>query len=98
MAAKATPKKNLSAIKKVRQSEKKRLRNQSVETSIKTHTKKIEAALAEKNKEGIDDMVKRTITLIDKAASKGIIHKNTASRRISRITKKVGSAFSGANS
>ncbi len=98
MAAKAAPKKNLSAIKKVRQAEKRKLRNQSMETGIKTQTKKIEAALPEKNKEELDGMVKKTISLIDKAASKGIIHKNTASRRISRITKKVSSALGGTNS
>ena len=94
MPAKPAPKKNLSALKKVRQSEKHRLRNQSVETSIKTYTKKLEVLLeSTKNKEEIDGLLKRTIGLINSAASKGAIHRNTASRRISRIAKKVQSAL-----
>lgn len=94
MPAKPAPKKNLSALKRVRQAEKRRLRNQSVETSIRTHTKKVESLLASKNKEELEGMLKRTIGLINRAASKGIIHRNTASRRISRITRKVNTALS----
>jgi small subunit ribosomal protein S20 len=94
LAAKSAPKKNLSAIKKVRQAEKHKMHNQAVETSIKTHTKKLEAALSSKNKGEVDTVAKKTISMINKAASKGIIHKNTASRKISRIAKKVSTAFS----
>jgi small subunit ribosomal protein S20 len=86
--AKAAPKKNLSALKKTRQDEKRKQRNQSVKTGIKTTTKRLEAAVASKSKEDTAASLKEAIKTIDKAASKGVIHKNTASRRISRLTKK----------
>lgn len=93
MAGKAAPKKDLSTIKRVRQAEKHRLRNQSVETKIKTYITKLEAALPSKDKEGINKILNETIKVISSAASKGIIHKNTASRKISRVTKKVNAAI-----
>ncbi len=93
MAGKAAPKKNLSTLKRVRQAEKHRLRNQSVETKVKTYITKLEAALPSKDKEGINKILNEAIKVINSAASKGIIHKNTASRKISRITKKVNAAL-----
>lgn len=93
MAGKAAPKKNLSALKRVRQAEKRRLRNQSTKTKIKTYITKLEAALPSKDKEVINKILNETIKIISSAASKGIIHKNTASRKISRITKKVNAAI-----
>lgn len=89
MAGKPAPKKNLSAIKRIRQSEKHELRNQSMKTKMKTYIKRLEAAMPSKNKEDIDKILRETIAVISSAASKGIIHKNTASRKISRITKQV---------
>lgn len=93
MAGKVAPKKDLSTLKRVRQSEKHRLRNQSVETKIKTYITKLDAALPSKDKEGINKILNETIKVISSAASKGIIHKNTASRKISRITKRVNAAL-----
>ncbi len=93
MATKPAPKKNLSALKRSRQSEKRQLRNQSGETEIKTYIKKLEAALSSKDKEVANKTLRETIKVINSAASKGIIHKNAASRRISRVTKKVNTAF-----
>ncbi|MEW6739291.1 MAG: 30S ribosomal protein S20 [Nitrospirota bacterium] len=93
MAGKAAPKKDLSTLKRVRQAEKHGLRNQSVETKVKTYITKLDAALPSKDKEGINKILNETIKVISSAASKGIIHKNTASRKISRITKKVNAAL-----
>ncbi|HEX8949977.1 MAG TPA: 30S ribosomal protein S20 [Dissulfurispiraceae bacterium] len=91
--AKSAPKKNLSAEKRVRQAGKRQLHNQSVETAIKTHTKKLETAMSSgKGKDEIDAIVKKASSVINKAASKGIIHKNTASRKISRITRKANTS------
>lgn len=87
MAAKAAPKKNLSALKRARQAEELRLKNRSVKTSIKTMTKKVEAAATGKDKDAIQLALAEAKTVISKAASKGIIHKNTASRKISRLSK-----------
>lgn len=96
MVAKPAPKKNLSGLKRARQSDKRMLRNQSVETEIRTYTKKIEAALSTKNKEEIQKIMKEATKVISSAASKGVIHRNTASRRISRIARKVNAALTAA--
>ena len=87
MAGKSAPKKNLSALKRVRQSEENRLRNKAVRTAIKTVTKKVEAAVGSKDKEGIKGLLIEAESLISKAATKGVIHRNTASRRISRLAR-----------
>ncbi|MCL4457883.1 MAG: 30S ribosomal protein S20 [Nitrospirae bacterium] len=94
MAGKAAPKKDLSTLKRARQAEKLSLRNQSMQTKIKTYIAKLEAALPEKNKENIDNLLKAAVKVVSSAASKGIIHKNTASRKISRITKKANASLS----
>ncbi|MCL4536745.1 MAG: 30S ribosomal protein S20 [Nitrospirae bacterium] len=94
MAGKAAPKKDLSTLKRARQAEKHGLRNQSAKTKIKTFITKLETALPSKNKDDIDKILKETIKTINSAASKGIIHKNTASRKISRITTKANAALS----
>lgn len=93
MAGKAAPKKDLSTLKRVRQAEKRRLRNQSMETKIKTYITKLETALPSKNADNLNQILKESIKVISSAASKGVIYKNTASRKISRITKKVNAAL-----
>jgi small subunit ribosomal protein S20 len=82
-------KKNKSAIKKARQSEEKRLRNSHVKSTMKTRIKKVMVAMETKAVENLDSIFKSAISYINKAASKGVIHKNNASRKVSRITKKV---------
>lgn len=89
MPAKARPKKNLSAMKRARQAVKRNLRNTSVLSSIKTVLKKVDEAIASGNREDAGKALLRAVTALNKAASKGVIHDNTASRKISRLTKKV---------
>ncbi len=89
MPAKARPKKNLSAMKRARQAVKRNLRNTSVLSSVKTVLKKVEEAIASGNREDAGKALLRAVTTLNKAASKGVIHDNTASRKISRLTKKV---------
>ncbi len=77
-----------SQIKRNRQNEKRRLANKAVRSEMKTRTKRVEAAVDA----GSDDTVELTrlaTQRIDKAASKGVIHKNQAARRKSRLMKKV---------
>lgn len=93
MPAKAKPKKNLSALKRVRQAEKQNIRNKAVRSSIKTTVKKVESAIASGNKEVADKALIEAARTIKKAVSKGAIHKNTASRKISRLTRKVNTLF-----
>jgi small subunit ribosomal protein S20 len=89
LPAKAKPKKNLSAMKRARQAVKRNLRNTSVLSSVKTIIKKVEEAIASGNREDAGKALLKVVTALNKAASKGVIHNNTASRKISRLTKKV---------
>lgn len=78
-----------SAEKRSRQNEKRRVRNTSVKSSIKTHVKSVLSATETKDKKGSETVLAAAIPAISKAASKGVFHKKTASRKISRLTKKV---------
>jgi len=89
LPAKARPKKNLSAIKRARQAVKNNLRNKAVSSAVKTVLKKVESAIASGNREDAGKALIEAIRTLNKAASKSVIHKNTASRNISRLTKKV---------
>lgn len=82
-------KKNKSAIKRALQSEKNRLRNAHVKSTMKTNIKKVLVALEAKEKDEVQATYKAAVRYIDKAASKGVIHKNSAARRVSRLSKKV---------
>ncbi len=82
-------KKGISVLKRVRQSKKRRMRNRAVKSKISTLTKKLEEALTKND--GPEDAVKylRDVTReLDKASSKGILHRKTTSRQISRLSKK----------
>ncbi|MDO4554706.1 MAG: 30S ribosomal protein S20 [Lachnospiraceae bacterium] len=78
-----------SAKKRIKVIETKTLRNKMIKTKIKTYIKKLEAAIAAGDKELANERLTATISEISKAASKGIFHKNTAARKISRLTKAV---------
>ena len=83
MANKKKKKKRISVI------EKKTLRNKMIKSKVKTCIKKVEAAIAQNDKEAASAALQVAISEISKAASKGIYHKNTASRKIGRLTKAV---------
>ncbi|MCX5717537.1 MAG: 30S ribosomal protein S20 [Nitrospirae bacterium] len=87
MPAKAAKKKNLSAIKRTRQAERRKLRNASIRSKIKTVSKRIEEAITEKNQEDVKKFLREIIRTVNSAVSKGVLHKNTASRKISRLSK-----------
>ena len=87
MPAKAAKKKNLSAIKRTRQAQKRNLRNASIRSKIKTVSKRIEEAITEKNQENVKKFLREIIRTVNSAVSKGVLHKNTASRKISRLSK-----------
>lgn len=89
MAAKSAPKKNLSALKRDRQTEKRNERNRTERTKIKSVVKAVEASVKASEKETSISALQKAIKTISSASSKGIIHKNNASRKISRLTKKV---------
>lgn len=78
-----------SALKRDRQNKKRRMRNQIIKSMVKTSTKKLLTAIEEKKIEDAQTLLKNAIKMISKASSKGVFHKRKASRKISRLTKKV---------
>lgn len=78
-----------SALKRAKQSEEQRVRNRSRKTRMKNVIRGLEEVLAEKSPEKAAEELKKAVSVIEKTASKGVIHKNTASRKISRLTKRV---------
>ncbi len=80
-----------SAKKRILVIETKTLRNKMIKSKIKTLVKKVEAAVAASDKAAASAALKEAVVAIDKAAAKGVYHKNTAARKVSRITKAVNS-------
>jgi small subunit ribosomal protein S20 len=79
-----------SAIKRQKQAEKKHIINKSAKSELKTLAKKVEQAVETKNTDAAKDAMVKAMKAYDKAASRGILHKNTASRKISRLSTRVG--------
>ncbi len=80
-----------SAERSLRVSRARALRNQSVKSAIKTFVKKTRAAIAG-GEEQAAEFLQQTTSVVDKAAKRGIIHKNAAARRKSRLTKQLNAA------
>jgi len=78
-----------SAIKRVKTAEKSHLRNIAYKSKIKTNIKKFDQALEEKNKNDVIKYFKDSVSILDKAVNKGILLKGTASRKKSRLAKKL---------
>jgi len=76
-----------SALKRIRQTEKRQLRNAAYRSKVKTTLKKYLSA-AEQNLPESNELLKKTMLLLHKGVSKGIFHKNTAARKISRLSMK----------
>jgi len=78
-----------SQIKRNRQNEKKRIRNRVFRGSTRTFIQKAHTAIAAGNQETSVEAVNKAISALDKAAEKGVIHKNNAARRKSRLMKRL---------
>ena len=76
-----------SVAKDVKKSRERRVRNQDTKSKIKTLVKKTRAAMDTKS-EQVTTLVSETVSIIDKAAKRGIIHPNSAARRKSRLMKR----------
>ena len=74
-----------SAKKRILVNEKKALQNQMIKSAVKTEIKKVRAAVEAGNKEEAAKALLAATSAIDKAESKGVIKKNTASRKVSRL-------------
>ncbi len=78
-----------SAKKRILVIETKTLRNKMVKSRVKTLVKKVDTAIAASDKAAATAALKDATVAIDKAAAKGIFHKNTAARKVSRLAKAV---------
>ena len=78
-----------SAKKRILVNRTKAARNKAIRSSVKTAMKKVDAAVAAGDKALAQESLQSAISIVDKAASKGVYHKNNASRKISRMTKAV---------
>ena len=85
---------HLSAIKRARQNEKRRLRNLHIRTTVKSSVKRVRAAIENKDAEGAQKALSMTIPLIQKSRSKGVSHRNTTARKISRLTREINALSS----
>lgn len=80
---------SLSAVKRVRQNEKKRIRNRSDRTRLRTQIKKLRDAMEQNNLDDAQKMVPETVSLIDVMVKKGVIHTNAGNRYKSRLSRKL---------
>lgn len=78
-----------SAKKRILVAETRAARNKAIRSKVKTAVKKVEAAVAAKDKAAAQASLLAATSEIDKATSKGVYHKNTASRKVSRLSKAV---------
>ncbi len=78
-----------SAKKRILVNRKRAARNKAVKSRVKTYTKKVEAAVANKDAEAAKAALREAVSVIGKAKSKGVYHKNTCARKVSRLAKAV---------
>jgi small subunit ribosomal protein S20 len=81
-----------SAEKRVRQNEKRRAINRSNRSALRTSIKKLRSALSGNNATAAGELLPETISSIDKAVQKGVLHRNAAARYKSRLTARVNQA------
>lgn len=84
-----------SALRDIKKSRKRAERNKSVRSAIKTYVKKTRTAIAAGSDETME-LFAASASIVDKAAKRGIIHKNAADRRKSRLAKKLNAAKAAA--
>jgi len=78
-----------SAMKRTKQSLVRNLRNRTNKSMMKTAIKSVLAAIEEKSVDGAKEALRAAIPVIDRAAVKGSMHRNTTARTVSRLTKRV---------
>jgi small subunit ribosomal protein S20 len=85
-----------SAVKRVKTTKVRTLRNASAKSALRTSIKKFETALSAHDVERAKEALRLAAKALDKAASKGIIHRNKASRKKSRLMKRFNKAIAEA--
>jgi len=82
----------LSAKKRVRQNEKRRMRNISIKTHVRTLVRRVRTALLQHQVDLAEKALELAVPALDSAVSKNVMHRNTVSRRVSRLTNAVNAA------
>jgi small subunit ribosomal protein S20 len=82
---------NAAAAKRMRQEQKRRLHNRSIKSLVRTQITKARNAIAA-GEENSEEAVRKAISELDRAAKKGVIHRNNAARRKSRLMKRLNAA------
>lgn len=80
-----------SAAKRARQTNRRRERNLGTKRTIRTFEKNLRTAISNKDDESVKDLLKKFTSKISKAANKGILHKNSAARKVARLTRQADS-------
>jgi small subunit ribosomal protein S20 len=83
-----------SAMKRIRTNEKRRVRNAAVRSTVRTSIKGARAAIDGGQADQARETLQHTIQVLDKAVTKGVIHKNTAARKKSRLTRQLNALAS----
>ncbi len=81
-----------SAAKRVRQNERNRIRNRALKAELKTETRKLTNALHDGRLDQAKELLVKVTKKLDQVAAKGTLHRNTVSRRKSRLAKRVNAA------
>ncbi len=87
-----------SAVKRIRQNRTRNLRNRQHRSQMRTMIKRFRALLSEGKAEEAQELLPKVYSIIDKKARKGIIHRNTAARYKSRLTRRLASQQAGSGS
>ena len=78
-----------SALKRARQSKMRRLSNLGYKTKVKRAIKEVRSAVSNNSADEAGEKLVRAVSIIQKTASRGVIHKNKASRKVSRLARQV---------
>jgi small subunit ribosomal protein S20 len=81
-----------SAIKRHRQSIKRRDRNRSIRTRVRSEIRKLRETVEGNDPAATEAQLRQTVRELNKAASKGVLHRNAAARRVSRLSKRAAAA------
>lgn len=85
-----------SALKRHRQSEKRRVRNQAIKSRLRHLVREVRGKVAARDADAAAQSLARTVRTVDKAVTKGVLHRNAASRKISRLARAVNQLGAGA--
>jgi small subunit ribosomal protein S20 len=80
---------HFSALKRARQTEKRTVRNRSNTSRLRSALRDLRESLAKGDKQSADQVFRQTVSALDKAVQKGVLHENTASRYKSRLNTRL---------